>query len=109
MNKQNILSSLSYSDCLALIALEKKAHKWAEDSCNFDMPEATETRRHNIIMRDIKRIFGEVPKGFYLNGDPRGAILKIDPEKGGDTEGLQTDWGSYGMLAYTVEEEMKDK
>ena len=102
-----LLEKLSYCDCVGLLKLEKKAHKWAEDSCNYSLSERTETRRHNIIMRELQRIFGEVPAGFYLNGDPRGCALKIDPEKGGDTAGMVTDWGSYGMIAETVRQEIK--
>ena len=107
MNKSKLLEGLSWPDCLALLALEKKAHKWAEDSCNFPLSDRTETRRSNIIMRDIARIFGKVPAGFYLNGDPRGCALKIDPEKGGDVSDMVTDWGGYGMIAATVKQEMK--
>ncbi len=65
----------------ALIRLEKKAHKWAEDSCNRQVSEAVETRRTNIINREVEMILGYIPEGFMLNGDPRGYALKIDPEK----------------------------
>lgn len=99
--EKSILNPLSYSDIVALAKLEKKAHKWQEDSCNYNMSERTETRRDNIINREIVRIFGETPAGFFINGDPRGAALKIDPEHG-DVSGLITDWGGYGMLGVTA-------
>lgn len=96
-NKE-MFDSLSFSDIKYLRAVEKKAHKWAEAACNYDISERTQKRRDNIILKDIKRIFGDIPQGFFINGDPRGYALKIDPEKG-DVDGLERDWGGYGLLA----------
>ena len=97
-NKE-LFASVSYPDAHFLRQIERKAHKWAEDSCNYEISERTEARRHSIIERDVRRVFGgELPQGFFINGDPRGYALKIDPEKG-DTAGLERDWGGYGLLA----------
>ena len=93
-----ILDGLSYGDMRELRALERKAHKWAEDACNYPISERTQARREKIVERDIARIFGKVPAGFFYNGDPRGYALKIDPEKG-SIEGLERDWGGYGILS----------
>lgn len=82
----------------ALKALERKAHKWAEQSCNGGVSERTETRRNNIVQKEIVDILGERPAGFFYNGDPRGYALKIDPEHG-STDGFVTDWGGYGILS----------
>ncbi len=96
-NKQ-LFAEVSHADVLFLRAIEKKAHKWAEDSCNYQISDRTEARRQTIIERDIVRVFGRLPDGFFCNGDPRGYALKIDPEKG-DITGLERDWGGYGLLA----------
>jgi len=96
---QECFKNISWADMLALKVLERKAHKWAEDGCNYEISEKTSTRRYNIIYRDIKRIFGVIPDGFFYNQDPRGYALKIDDEKG-DVDGLVRDWGGYGLLAH---------
>lgn len=98
--KKNALSALSWPEVVALKALERKAHKWAEDYCNYPISERTQARRENIVLRDLNRIFsGNIPKGTFYNQDPRGYALKIDPERG-DVSGLVTDWGGYGLLAH---------
>lgn len=45
----------------------------------------------------VGKLFGIVPAGFFVNGDPRGYALKIES----DTlpAGLHRDWGNYGILA----------
>ena len=96
---KTMMAGLSYTECHALKALEKKAHKWAEDACNYPISERTQKRRENIIYRDIARIFGTVPTGFFYNGDPRGYALKIDNEKA-SVDGIARDWGGYGILAH---------
>ena len=104
MTKETI-NALSYPDCKEILHLEAKAHKWAEDECNREVSEAVQTRRSNIINRDILRIFGFMPEGFFVNGDPRGCALKI---KETHAEGMVRDWGGYGMLAETIRESMKE-
>lgn len=60
---------------------------------------------------ELKRIFGgTIPQGVYINGDPRGSMLKLDSGSAGEPgvaipEGMQTDLGQDGMLAATIEEE----
>lgn len=99
---KKLFADVSYPEFKFLQSIERKAHKWAEDSCNYEISERTEARRNAIIERDIKRVFGGVlPLGFFINGDPRGYALKIDPEKG-DVEGLERDWGGYGILSKII-------
>lgn len=50
----------------------------------------------------VARVFGQLPPGFFVNGDARGYALKIDPAKGVVPPGMATDWGSYGLLAATI-------
>jgi len=50
----------------------------------------------------VKALFGTLPKGFFINGDPRGYALKIDPDKGTVPQGMHTDMGRYGILAAEI-------
>lgn len=90
---------LSKTQLRSLKALERKAHKWAEDACNYGVSDRTYTRRQNIITAEVKDILGDIPQGFFINGDPRGYALKLDPEQGADTSGFETDWGRFGILS----------
>ena len=90
---------------LELRRIEKRAHRWAEDSCNYDIGEAEKARRDEEIHTRVANQFGgQTPAGFQLNGDPRGYALKIDPAKAKIPTGMQTDWGGYGLLAPEEEE-----
>lgn len=42
---------------------------------------------------------GSIPAGIYINGDPRGHMLKLDSDSVRVPDGMQTDWGSDGILA----------
>ena len=65
-----------------------------------DNPTPYEVFCDSIRARVAKTFGGELPKGFYLNQDPRGYSLKIDKERGGIIpSGMETDWGGYGILA----------
>lgn len=52
----------------------------------------------------VRSLFGKTPKGFFINTDPRGYALKLDPEKCTVPEGMGTDWGRYGLLADEITE-----
>jgi hypothetical protein len=92
-----LFGNLSKMQIKALRNLENKAHKWAEDACNYDIQEKTQTRRRNIVFRDIADILGRVPAGFVYNTDPRGHALKIESEA--VPQGMITDWGGYGIIS----------
>lgn len=95
-----------------LKTLENRAHRNAELYCysesdggiNSDTYEA----RQEKITEQVKKLFGgTLPRGFFVNGDPRGYALKINSgnEAGMEyhpeyiPEGLHKDWGGYGILA----------
>lgn len=100
-----------------LVQLENRAHKLAEDCCNYldaDSPEAN--RRAAKIMFEVERVFSGMPVGFFINYDPRGYALKIKPEYNNVPSNPEfpprygeavhykktisyTDFGDYGILA----------
>jgi hypothetical protein len=109
---------------IALFKLEKEAHKAMEHACSYPEPyfttffrgkdgdvfhfaQSEEAMREykEIISVAVARIFGyKLPPGFFVNRDPRGYTLKIDPEnKLGALliadAGLHTDCGGYGILS----------
>lgn len=59
---------------------------------------------------ELRLIFGTLPKGVYINGDPRGHMLKLDCGSAGEPgvpipEGMERDWGGDGILAAEITEE----
>ena len=91
------LESIGFNgDFPALVRLERRAHRAAENYCNlanFDWEKASD----QITKKATALFNGKLPAGFFVNGDPRGHALKIRTE---DTPaGLHTDFGGYGVLA----------
>lgn len=102
-----------------LKTLENRAHRNAELYCNGEdwrngrlvraaMTQEEYERRQDAIEQSVKRLFGgKLPAGFFVNSDPRGYALKIDPGQSYEAdyhpeyvpEGLHKDWGGYGILA----------
>jgi hypothetical protein len=92
-----------------LLRIEKRAHKLAEDMCNFDIPEEIQEKRAGAIYKQVLKVFGgEHPKGFFINYDPRGYALKIKEEDNKVWDDIPNDnqkfisycdWGNYGILA----------
>jgi hypothetical protein len=85
----------------ALRRLEKRACRANEAACNT--PEGAEAQdgEHAAVLAGVRGILGYIPRGFFVNGDPRGYALKIDNEKVTVPAGITTDWGGYGCLAPT--------
>lgn len=55
---------------------------------------------------ELARIFwGKIPSGVFINGDPRGHMLKLDNEERTVPEGMHTDMGQYGILAAEINPE----
>lgn len=77
--------------------LEKYAHQLALDKCNIPMEEEEIERREQHINDRMVELFGFLPKGFLINGDPRGYALKIESEN--KPKEMYNDWGGYGILA----------
>lgn len=94
-----------------LIEIEYKATKLGEDCCNWLSMESPQFNlREKEIYNDLQILFypKHLPKGFFINHDPRGYALKIRTEDNGEYPGRQisyTDWGGYGIL---VPEEYED-
>jgi hypothetical protein len=108
---------------IALWKLEKEAHRAAEHHCscdtpflvhlkgwegkilNFNQSETAWKEFQQIISEELRIfVFGKLPPGFFVNRDPHGAALKIDPEnKLGALliadAGLHTDCGGCGILS----------
>jgi hypothetical protein len=95
----------------ALRRIEVKASNAATAQCNGEAYQGQPYREESewnefcsAIGREVARVMGGTPEGFYVNGDPRGYALKIDPERGGRIPaGLETDWGRYGLLAPIID------
>jgi hypothetical protein len=101
--------------------IETIAHNAATAQCNAApyggqpfrpdyLPDGSEGTEENLtpwevfsesIRAKVAKVFGgELPKGFKFNQDPRGYSLKIDKDKCGIIpQGMETDWGGYGLLA----------
>jgi hypothetical protein len=89
----------------ALVKLENKAHKAAEDFCNGDIDDAAWEKikaEVTIKVNRLARLDGKVD-GFFVNGDPRGYALKISDEQARNIPGLHRDWGGYGCLAARID------
>lgn len=94
---------------VALLKLEREAHKLSEDYCNGDIESSEWHLIQDGITERVKALFGgcDVP-GFFVNGDPRGCALKLNNETNEQREliadcGLQRDWGGYGLLAPEID------
>lgn len=95
-----------------LKTLENRAHRNAELYCYSEDDGGISGDEYSVrqerIEEQVKKLFGgTLPKGFFINSDPRGAALKINAgNEAGMTyhpeyipQGLHTDWGGYGILA----------
>lgn len=94
----------------ALRRLERVARQHSTAYCNGDRIgaynyradgcEAWERFKGAEVLPALRRIFGQVPAGFFLNGDARGCALKIHAEH--VPQGMATDWGRDGILAAEI-------
>ncbi len=58
----------------------------------------------NSAKSELITIFGgTIPKGVYINGDPRGHALKLDCDDAPVPDGMEKDWGGNGILAATID------
>lgn len=95
--------------------IEADAHDAATAQCNGaaynGQPFRDEIQWQEFkgaIAARVASVFGfthlHPPKGFFLNSDPRGYALKLNPDKCTVPEGMVTDWGRYGILAAEINE-----
>lgn len=83
--------------------LEAMAHRAAEQYCNGEIELAAMDAMVEGVTRAVGNVLGQVPRGFFVNRDPRGYALKLDPDFMVIPEGMQKDWGGYGLLAAEIE------
>jgi hypothetical protein len=109
----NALRELGFTGSYrTLKTLENRAHRNAELYCSSVDDGGIESdeyeRRQERIEEQVKKLFGgTLPKGFFINGDPRGYALKINSgNEAGQIhhpeyipQGLHRDWGGFGILA----------
>jgi len=84
--------------------LETKVHKAAEAYSNdatFGL-ELWETVQSHAKQQATKIFGGTLPKGVFINGDPRGHSLKLDCDVVGIPEGMYRDRGGNGILAADI-------
>lgn len=77
--------------------IEKAAHSMAEFHCNTGLSEQAIDDEIGKFKRMVLDVFGYLPKGFFINLDPRGYALKL--EAGSVPYKLYEDWGRYQILA----------
>ena len=98
--------------CKKLRRIETKVHREAENLCNYpDAILADEEKGERFKKRQLERVcelLGISPedKIVFLNLDPRGHAVKLDPdwtrrynEEQPRERRLVTDWGDYGIVA----------
>jgi len=102
--------------CKKLHRIEKKAHYATTCLCNtntlnlmelnkytgYDVKQATEEEQdkffENIKKQIIKILGKEAEKHFFINYDPRGYALKLNPEFCKD-KNIYKDFGGFGIIA----------
>lgn len=89
----------------ALSRIEKEASRDAVALCNGELDQEQYDARKEQTVTKVRKVFGFIPEGFFVNNDPRGYALKLDNEKVTIPEGMHKDWGGYGILAAVIDEE----
>jgi hypothetical protein len=85
-----------------LRVIECKAARLALQLCNG--PEISEQEQERIkaeVHTSVEKLFGRKLPGFFINLDPRGYALKLEP--GSVPYPLHEDWGRYQILAPTID------
>ena len=89
-----------YSNLNAVKMVEHQANWYATQECNGDITESEANKAYIRITYRVRRLFGgRLPKGFFINTDPRGYALKLDNEKWQTLPVNYQDWGGYMILA----------
>lgn len=83
--------------------IENRAHGFATAYCNGRIDSDDWELFQQEFTQSVKEAFGQLPPGFFINSDPRGHALKLDNEKVEIPEGMEKDWGGYGILAAEVD------
>lgn len=111
-NHHRALETLAYQvNCntpgLALWRQLRRIENWftvySTRYCNGDIDtDAFEQAKEQAHKRLSKVFGGRIPEGVFLNSDPRGCALKLDNEQVQIPQGMETDWGGYGILAAEI-------
>lgn len=68
--------------------------------CNGDIDTDKWESIKDQARNRLSRVFnGRIPEGVFINSDSRGHALKLDNEQVKIPQGMDTDWGGYGILA----------
>ncbi len=82
-----------------ILKLEGVANRTAVAYCNGDIDSDEWELSKEDYTEKINDIFGFIPHGFFINGDPRGFTLKIDNEDNFYPNAIFKDMGGYIHLA----------
>ncbi len=87
--------------------VETTARYAATAYCNGSIDIAQWESISAIASSQVEKIFGMLPTGFFVNGDPRGYALKLaSNDATGDFAtpfALHRDWGNNQILAPTID------
>ena len=111
-NHHKALESLAYqvgleTHGLALWRQLRRIETWfshySVEYCNGTIDtDKFEAIRQQAKNRLAKVFGGRIPDGVFINSDPRGYALKLDNEQVAIPQGMETDWGGYGILAAEI-------
>tara|TARA_A100001201_G_scaffold41214_1_gene42244 strand:- start:850 stop:1251 length:402 start_codon:yes stop_codon:yes gene_type:complete len=95
--------------CKKLFSIENKAHRLAEDFCNYGYESEEETEAIiDIILNKVDKLLNFKSQNIpvFFNGDPRGYALKIDDDymRKNKIYPFYSDWGGFGIIAPSFRE-----
>lgn len=87
--------------------IETVARRSAEQYCNGEIDLEQWQSVVAIATNQVESVFGMLPTGFFVNGDPRGYALKLESDddtgKTATPFELYQDWGRNQILAPTID------
>ena len=89
-----------------LRSIESKLYRVCLDYTNGDngvvLADWEKAKEQALI--ELRVLFnGSLPVGLFINGDPRGHMLKLDCDVVTIPDGMERDWGGNGILAAEIE------
>ena len=94
--------------CRKLRRIESMAHKLMENQCNGDTiaTDEQQQKEEQEFLNSVNELldFRKQKIPVFLNGDPRGYILKIEDDFCKDKK-IHRDMGGYGIIAPDLSEE----
>lgn len=82
--------------------LENEANIKSLAYADGQLPLAQWEHYKHWLAREIAKLFGALPKGFFINSDPRGHVLKLEENSYPFADDMQRDWGNDIILAAEV-------